>query len=86
LNRVGGYDAPVITVPWSLGEDVQLTPESAMPVTYGYLKNTNDASIGAVMPVPHLKEIGVTCTNDHFVVFGTKAEVRECGARDVAGS
>ena len=48
-----------------------------MPVTCGYLKGTNDASIGAVVPVPHLKEIGVTSTNDHFVVFGTKAEVRD---------
>jgi hypothetical protein len=48
-----------------------------MPVTYGYLKNTDNASIGTVVTVPRLKEIGVTCANDHFVVFGTKAEVRE---------
>ena len=48
-----------------------------MAVTCGYLKNTDDASIGSVVRVPHLKEIGVTATNDHFVVFGTKAEVRE---------
>ena len=47
-----------------------------MAVLYGYLKNTDDATMGALKQVPHLKEVGVTSTNDHFVVFGTKKEVR----------
>jgi hypothetical protein len=48
-----------------------------MAVNYGYLKNTDDATMGSLQRVPTLKEVGVTSTNDHFVVFGTKAEVRE---------
>ena len=48
-----------------------------MAVTYGYLKDTDDASIGSLVRVPRLKEIGVTSINDHFVIFGTRAEVRE---------
>ncbi len=30
-----------------------------MAVTYGYLRNTDDASIGSVVRVPHLKEVGL---------------------------
>lgn len=48
-----------------------------MAVNCGYLKNTDDATMGSLARVPHLKEVGVTSTNDHFVVIGTKAEVRE---------
>jgi hypothetical protein len=48
-----------------------------MAVNYGYLKNTDDATTGSLQRVPHLKEIGVTSVNDHFVIFGTRAEVRQ---------
>jgi hypothetical protein len=41
-------------------------------VYFGYLKGTDDASMGNCVSVPHLKEVGVTDTNNHSVVFGTK--------------
>jgi len=48
-----------------------------MAVNYGYLKDTDDATIGSLVRVARLKEIGVTPNNSHFVIIGTRKEIRE---------